>query len=150
LGLNHYEISNYCRPGREALHNENYWLGGGYVGIGPSAHGFWPAAGLRIKNVSSLEKYKAQVDGGKRPWEWTEKLTEEQKTLEFLMLRLRRASGFKPEEYRAATGLSFDAPTRLPRLERAVKQGLAHWDAQGFRLSTRGLFLSDQIMSDFA
>ncbi len=149
LGFHHYEISNYARPGRAAFHNENYWLGGGYVGIGPSAHGFWPQAGIRTKNVSNLERYRMHVETGNHPWEWTERLTPEQKALEFLMLRLRRASGFKLEEYTAATGESFVAH-RQPRLERAVKQGLAHWDSQGVRLTTRGLFLSDQITSDFA
>jgi oxygen-independent coproporphyrinogen-3 oxidase len=149
MGFEHYEISNYARPGRQALHNENYWLGGGYVGIGPSAHGFWPRAGIRTKNVAHLEKYRAEVEAGRPPWEWTERLTAEQKALEFLMLRLRRASGFKPEEYTAVTGEDFITP-RLPRIERAVNQGLARWDGKGLRLTTRGLFLSDQIMSDFA
>ena len=46
-------------------------------------------------------------------------------------------------------GEDFITP-RLPRIERAVNQGLARWDGKGLRLTTRGLFLSDQIMSDFA
>jgi oxygen-independent coproporphyrinogen-3 oxidase len=59
FGLEQYEISNFAKPGKEAIHNSNYWRGVNYIGIGPSAHGFdgfkryWNVAN-NIKYINSL------------------------------------------------------------------------------------------------
>lgn len=54
-GFIHYEISNFALPGRECRHNLNYWRGGDYLGLGPSAASH--IGGRRFKNESSLEDY---------------------------------------------------------------------------------------------
>jgi oxygen-independent coproporphyrinogen-3 oxidase len=65
LGFEHYEVSNFCRPGQASRHNLKYWRMAPYVGIGPSAAGF--LGGRDYRNVSGLKRYGAAVLGRKLP-----------------------------------------------------------------------------------
>ena len=65
LGFEHYEVSNFCRPGRASRHNLKYWRMEPYLGLGPSAAGFLD--GVDYRNVSNLDKYGAAVARGKLP-----------------------------------------------------------------------------------
>jgi oxygen-independent coproporphyrinogen III oxidase len=65
LGFEHYEVSNFCRPGKASRHNLKYWRLATYVGIGPSAAGYLD--GVDYRNVSDLYKYGAAVGSGKLP-----------------------------------------------------------------------------------
>jgi oxygen-independent coproporphyrinogen-3 oxidase len=144
-GFEHYEISNFARPGRRARHNLVYWTGGSYLGLGPSAHGFDAPAGIRTKNVSSLHRYASALAEGRLPVDWSETLTSEQRELEQWMLALRLEEGFP------STWL---VPERR-RLKAASlqSQGLleAHPSKVGYlRLTPRGFALSDQVIAQFA
>jgi len=83
-GFKHYEISNFSLPGRECLHNLNYWRGGEYVGIGPAAASH--INGKRFKNSACLEKYLADPLSIEIE---EDELDEESKMAEEAMLRLR-------------------------------------------------------------
>jgi len=147
-GFEHYEISNFARPGRQARHNLAYWKREGCLAAGPSAHAFDPApgeAGMRWKNVSSLHRYAELLRQGVLPVEWTELLNPEEAELERWMLALRLSEGF-PE-----TWLTDSARARKARLLR--EQGLleAHPSISGnLRLTARGLALSDQVIATLA
>ncbi|HEX7502214.1 MAG TPA: radical SAM family heme chaperone HemW [Acidobacteriota bacterium] len=65
LGFEHYEVSNFCRPGKASRHNLKYWRMEPYVGLGPSAAGY--LYGREYRNVSGLNKYGAAVRGGSLP-----------------------------------------------------------------------------------
>jgi len=65
LGYEHYEVSNYCLPGKASRHNLKYWQNQPYVGLGPSAAGFLD--GQDYRNCSDLNKYSAGVQCGKLP-----------------------------------------------------------------------------------
>ena len=65
LGFEHYEVSNFCRPGKASRHNLKYWRLAPYIGIGPSAAGYLNGADYR--NVSALDRYAAAVTKGKLP-----------------------------------------------------------------------------------
>jgi oxygen-independent coproporphyrinogen-3 oxidase len=65
LGFRHYEVSNFCRPGKASRHNLKYWRMAPYVGLGPSAAGC--LAGGDYRNVSNLDRYAAAVTQGKLP-----------------------------------------------------------------------------------
>jgi oxygen-independent coproporphyrinogen-3 oxidase len=141
-GFEHYEISNFAKPGRQARHNLNYWKGHSYLGLGPSAHSFDAASGKRWKNFSSLHRYAELLHRGQSVVEWTETLTEEQKHLEKWMLALRLSEGFPASwltsDGQKARALAFEA------------QGLleTHPDQPGRkRLTARGFALSDQIIA---
>jgi oxygen-independent coproporphyrinogen III oxidase len=147
-GFEHYEISNYAKPGKEARHNLNYWKGSSYLGLGPSAHSFEAGEGkpgVRWKNVSSLHKYGQLLAAGESAVEWTEELTAEQKRLEDWMLALRLAEGF-PENW-------LDTPTRRAHAGAFEREGLleTHPSLAGrLRLTARGFALSDQVISALA
>jgi oxygen-independent coproporphyrinogen-3 oxidase len=89
-GFHHYEISNFALPGREAVHNSAYWKRLPYVGLGPGAHSF-DGRQTRSWNSESLTNWTRS----------SETLTEEEVTLETLMLGLRTADGLEAEWLRA-------------------------------------------------
>jgi len=65
-GIYQYEVSNFAIPGKQALHNSNYWSHNNYLGLGPSAHSFWwtENAAERWSNPPDLKQYISEQDGG--------------------------------------------------------------------------------------
>jgi len=97
-GYRHYEISNFCRPGKESRHNGKYWDREPYLGLGPSAHGLlFPGEsaplGLRTANPLSLREYARRVGEGRPPWVDVGASSVEDAWKEFLLLGLRRDDG---------------------------------------------------------
>ena len=95
----HYEISNYAKPGRHSRHNRAYWEGRAYLGLGPSAHSF--AGGVRSWNIREWAEYHRTMVAGRDPTLGTERLTDEQIRLERFYLGLRTADGADLTENRA-------------------------------------------------
>jgi len=93
-GFEHYEISNFARPGFRARHNLAYWTGSSYLGLGPSAHSFDAKKAERWKNFSSLHKYGEKIAKGESVIEWKETLTADQLDMEKWLLALRLSEGF--------------------------------------------------------
>lgn len=90
-GYDHYEVSNYARPGRRARHNGAYWQGVAYAGLGPSAHRF--DGTRRAWNVAPWAQYERMVARGEDPTAEREVLTAEQRSLETVYLGLRTTEG---------------------------------------------------------
>jgi len=86
-GFEHYEISNFARPGFASQHNLGYWLFTDYVGLGPGASGF--VSGRRWTNVSDMAAYLAAVHGGRLPVDSEERLDGRLREGEYVMLRMR-------------------------------------------------------------
>lgn len=144
-GFEHYEISNFAKPGKRAQHNLRYWKGDSYLALGPSAHSFDAQTGTRWKNVSSLHKYAELLESGSSPIEWTEILTEEQKGLERWMLALRLDEGF-PEAWIQSQG-------QRNKLTQMIHAGLVEKHpkmGETLRLTARGFALSDQVIANLA
>ena len=111
-GFEHYEISNFCKPGNYSRHNANYWKGVKYLGIGPSAHSYNQEA--RQWNVANNAKYIQALQKAEIPAE-TEILTETNRLNEYIMTSLRTiwgldlkviekiAAGASPDLLKAAT-----------------------------------------------
>jgi oxygen-independent coproporphyrinogen-3 oxidase len=98
-GIHRYEVSNYSRPGREAIHNSNYWEHKNYLGFGPGAHSFWwDAEATRWENEPDLKNYLQAESNPKEK----EILTNLQLAEERLMmgLRTRKGVGFTELENR--------------------------------------------------
>ena len=94
-GFEHYEISNFAKPGKRARHNLVYWTGGSYLAFGPSAHSFSKEQSVRFKNFSSLHRYAKELNElHQLPVEWTEHLSDKDKELEKWMLAVRLEEGF--------------------------------------------------------
>jgi oxygen-independent coproporphyrinogen-3 oxidase len=95
-GYEHYEISNYARPGFASAHNRGYWAGHDYLGIGPSA---FSTVGLRRwQNICDYRAYADRVLAGISPIASTEQLTPEMKRTERIALALRTGDGVSSQE----------------------------------------------------
>jgi len=94
-GIQRYEVSNYSKPGQEAIHNSNYWEHENYLGFGPAAHSFWwDGEAARWKNVADLRSY---LQTESNPNE-KEVLTNSQLAEERLMMGLRTRKGVRVKE----------------------------------------------------
>jgi oxygen-independent coproporphyrinogen-3 oxidase len=89
----HYEVSNFARPGRRARHNSAYWRHVPYAGLGPSAHGFDGVA--RRWNASSYTEWARRLADGEDPAGGSELLSDENRTTETVYLGLRTTDGLR-------------------------------------------------------
>ncbi len=90
-GYEHYEVSNYSRPGHRARHNSAYWRRAPFLGLGPSAHSGWDRD--RQWNLREWAAYEAALRGGLDPVAGGERLDDTAVMLERLYLGLRTADG---------------------------------------------------------
>ena len=135
-GWAHYEISNFAKAGRECRQNLLYWSGGAYIGLGPAAHSHW--GGVRWGNSPELPAWKRAFE---------ERLAPEAKARETLVMGLRRTAGWGREEFRAATGLDFDA-LRGREIARLAAEGLLIAEGDRLRLAEDALFVSDSVFAE--
>ena len=144
-GYEHYEISNFARPGCYAQHNTGYWQGVPYLGFGPSAHSY-DGERRRSYNVASLRDYIAGMEHGARDYE-EELLGAEELQHEYILTRLRTQWGIAYADYAERFGES-----ALSALRRAAAPYLATGrltEAGGIlRLTECGVFVSDGILAD--
>lgn len=148
-GYRHYEISNFAKPGLECRHNSKYWDGSPYLGLGPSAHSYWPA--FRQWNIADVPKYVSLVLEGKRPVHDFEELTSDQQIFEFIMLSFRTAEGVEVREFEERFGLRFEEKYKstIKELHDASEIPLIRFSNNHFSLTTEGFVLYDEICSRF-
>jgi len=141
-GYEQYEISNFCRPGRESRHNSNYWRGVPYLGLGPSAHSFDGRS--REYAVPNNTKYvTAVLEQGEVPLT-REILSPTDRANEYLMTSLRTARGCDLTYLHQALGV--DLPGQRAEYLRELQQnGWATLHDHTLRLTDRGKLLADQI-----
>ncbi len=98
VGFDHYEVSNFARPGHASRHNSAYWTGAPYAGVGPSAHSFDGAT--RRWNVSAYSEWNRRLERGETVIAGEELLTEENRVVEevYLGLRTRRGLAIHADE----------------------------------------------------
>lgn len=125
-GFGHYEISNWARPGRRAVHNSAYWSRRPYVGLGPGAHSLRVGESqVRSWNTQALEDYSSQC----------EVLTAEDIATERVMLGLRTSEGVAREDLGASA---------IPLLEQG---SLVLLESGRVRIPEDHFFVSDDIIS---
>ena len=90
-GFEHYEVSNFARPGRRARHNSAYWSGAPYLGLGPSAHGF--DGQTRRWNEPAYARWLPQVAGGRDPVVGCDPIDADARATEAVYLGLRTTDG---------------------------------------------------------
>lgn len=140
-----YEISNFALPGRECLHNLNYWRGGEYAGCGPAAHGH--SAGRRHSNVEDLDAYCRRIEQGGTARDFEEKLEPEAKARETLIVWLRLLDGVDLAAFRQLTG--FDAlALGGAAVEKFIAEDLLALADGRLRLTERALFVSNRIFAE--
>lgn len=140
-GYEHYEISNYARPGRRSAHNQMYWRAEEYLGLGPGAAGF--LGDLRYANVKPVERYCGLVKRGDLPVGTHETLTPRQRLAERLILGLRLREGIPRALVAERVALERG---RLPDLlEMWRERGLLVDEADRVHLTEAGFLLSDAL-----
>lgn len=142
-GLNRYEVSAFARPGRECLHNLNYWQFGDYLGIGAGAHGklSFPHRVLRQTRWREPMTYIEQALAG-HALSNEHEVERDALAFEFMLNALRLRDGVATALFAERTGLPLSA-IEAP-LEQAEARGLIVRDAVSVRPSARGFdFLSD-------
>ena len=144
-GFEHYEISNFSKPGFESRHNLVYWDNAEYYGLGAGASGY--VDGIRYKNHGPIRHYLEAVEAGKaRIIE--EHLTLEEKMEEELFLGLRKKTGVSKARFEEKFGVSFDQ--RYGQVVASLtEQGLLVPDDKQVRMTKRGLFLGDTVAEKF-
>ena len=158
-GFGQYEIANFARhqrgpggssagrnqarediPDRACRHNINYWRGGSYCGLGPSAAGY--VGGVRTKNWSNTTLYCEQLERGQRAIESREELSALRRAGETAAFGLRMTAGWPFAEFERATGfdLRHEWQTEIGQL---VARQWGQADADRFQLTSQGLRFAD-------
>ena len=149
-GYEHYEISNFARPGYRSRHNSSYWHDVPYVGLGAAAHSYdisllpSPTAGIirrRSWNVSDIRAYIEAIEHGELPSEG-EVLSDASHYNERVMLGLRTCEGVD-----LTTLSDHHRSYCLREAEPFLKDGLLRRNQDSLILTRRGLFVSDMVMS---
>jgi oxygen-independent coproporphyrinogen-3 oxidase len=145
-GFEHYEISNFARPGCRSQHNSVYWENHAHFGFGMGAAKY--LEGTRSLNVRSLEGYLNRALAGQPTEFQSETLPPRERALETIGQNLRRAEGVNRVAFREQTGYDVDALVG-PAVNRHVEWGTIAADEQGFRLTRRGKCVADVVIQDF-
>ena len=151
-GLPAYEISNFARPGEACQHNESYWSGEDYVGVGPSAVS--RVGDQRLANPRALGRWRAAVEDRGQAIASTETLTPKERLAEAWWLGLRRAAGVDPALARSRARVMDQHPDddqdpMLPVAESLAAQGLLDHRAGHYVLNDRSLPLADAVARRF-
>jgi oxygen-independent coproporphyrinogen-3 oxidase len=139
-GFEHYEVSNYARPGRRSRHNQVYWRRGEYLALGPGACGF--VGDVRYANVKPVARYAALLEADALPIDSAERLTAAQALAERLFLGLRTTDGVSREALETRMAAS---PALRRRVDAWLADGLMEADGERVRLTERGFLLSDAL-----
>ena len=142
-GYEHYEISNYARPGRRSQHNLTYWRRGEYLGCGPGACGF--IGDVRYGNVKPVARYCAEIEAGRLPIDSAERLSSRQALAERLFLGLRTADGV-PAAWLAERTAGDTALANRVDAWRAA--GTIADAGERVRLTESGFLVSDALFTD--
>lgn len=144
-GFDHYEISNFSKPGFESRHNLMYWDNAEYYGIGAGASGY--VDGVRYKNHGPIRHYLQAVEAGNTRVQ-EEVLTLKEKMEEEMFLGLRKKSGVSKKRFEEKFGISFEDQYGAVVSE-LTEQGLLVPDRDIVRMTKQGLFLGDTVAEKF-
>lgn len=142
-GFEHYEVSNFARPGHPCRHNHVYWDAAHYYAAGPGAARY--VAGCRQVNHRSTTTWMKRVLAGESPVAESESLPPEDQAREALVLGLRRLRGIELDAFTARFGFSAETLFGHDTLQRLIDEGLLARGAGRLRLTRAGLFVSDSI-----
>ena len=138
-GYEHYEISNFAKPGYRSLHNSSYWQDIPYIGLGAAAHSY--DGKRRSWNVSDIKQYIEGIEQGERPCEY-EDIDDDTHYNDRITTALRTSDGLE------LSTLS-DRHRRfcMKEAQKFIDDGLLRIVDNHLALTRKGLFVSDYIMS---
>jgi oxygen-independent coproporphyrinogen-3 oxidase len=153
-GFHQYEIANFARgalsaekiPTRACRHNVNYWRGGSFYGLGPSATGY--VRGVRTKNWSNTQLYCEQLEKGKRAIESSEELSPLRRAGEIAAFGLRMNAGWPFADFQRVT--DFDLRNEWnSEMDQLAERGWALRNEEKFQLTHQGLRFADAAAEMF-
>ena len=140
-GYEHYEISNFAKPGFRSVHNSSYWQGKKYIGIGPSAHSY--NGEMRMWNKANNAIYIKSIEENIIPFE-KEILTQTQKLDEYIMTSLRTIEGMNLKFIE--NNFSIDERKRIENLlEKEVAKEMILANRENIVLTDEGKLFADRI-----
>ena len=155
-GFVQYEIANFARsqpetpasevPGRACRHNVNYWRGGSYHGLGPSAAGY--VRGVRTKNWSNTHLYCEALEHGRRPTESVETLPPLRRAGETAAFGFRMNAGWRFDHFQLTTGYDLGQEWKT-ELHQLTQEGWAHLESDRVYLTPLGLRFADTVAEMF-
>ena len=145
-GYEHYEISNFCRPGWQCKHNLLYWNNRSFIGLGSGATGY--ISGFRYKNASDIQRYMESWDKGVPFYEDFAKVSLEQEMDETMMVGMRLLQGINEADFRSRYQVGFGEVYR-EAIENLLARGLVEYAAGHLRVTRQGLFLENQVSGAF-
>jgi len=143
-GYEHYEISNFCKPGHYSRHNTSYWQQVHYLGVGPSAHSFDGVS--RQFNVSNNYRYIKSIQQGEVPFE-REVLTRSNQINEFIFTSLRTQWGCDLKKLEETYGYNLQNESRA-YLSYLLEHQFASLEASRLKLTRQGKLLADKISAE--
>lgn len=143
-GYEHYEISNFARPGYRSRHNSSYWHQVPYIGLGAAAHSF--DLNSRQWNVADLKLYIEEINNGIIPME-REELDNDTTFNDIITTALRTSDGIDLNAMETRLGKRY-RNTLISAAGKHIEQGLLEIQHDRLRLTSEGIFISDMVMSD--
>jgi len=145
-GFEHYEVSNFARPGFQCRHNNVYWNADEYFAFGPGAARYLD--GIRSTNCRSVVRWLNSWKAGEPCEEDREELSKEDKAREAIMLSLRRMSGLHIPSFESRFGVSLRS-LAAEAMDEHVTAGLMEYSGDFLKLTRTGLLIADSVVADF-
>ncbi len=144
-GYQHYEISNFAKPGFQCRHNRTYWENREYLGLGLGAHS--SMGEQRFFNAEDFESYHQKIQAGEKPLSGVEVLSKKERLKESLMLGLRLTEGIDINYLENRHGIKVELPI-LNKILEFKKQGLLENHHNRLRLTPNGFYLSNSVFRE--
>lgn len=145
-GYNQYEISNFSKEGKESKHNLIYWEIDDYLGFGLGSSGY--IDGKRYNNHYHMKEYRESIMKGQKPIEEYEVIDDKERLYEAIILGLRLNKGIDPKILKEKTGLDMEVIYK-EAIDKNLESGLLLKKGDKYKLSSRGLDISNQVFVDF-
>ncbi len=140
LGLHRYEISAFCKPGFESVHNMRYWEGKSFFGYGPSAFSY--EEGKRFQNVCNFASYTSKLADGVIPIDFEEKLPYPDNIKELIAVGLRMLKGINLKKF-------YPLPSSIAAsIDLLEKEGFIKKEKDLISLTPKGLKFYDSVASE--
>lgn len=148
-GYERYEISSWARPGFASRHNQSYWNGVDYLGVGAGAHSFAasPVPGRRWVNERLPDRYRTAVAAASTAVASEQPLSVEQARAEFCFTGLRQIAGVNVDHFASRFGVALRAA--FPHVAELLADGLIEEAGGHLRLTARGLRFADSVSTTF-
>lgn len=145
-GYYHYEISNFAKEGCGCCHNHVYWKNTGYVGVGAGAYSF--LHGVRTSNEKNVHTYIYGITENKDIKSFSEYLPDDKFASETVIMSLRLRQGISNADFYERFGYGIEEQFG-DQIKRLMNYGLVSYDDERLKLTEKGLFIADSVMTEF-